>query len=158
MNHSFQVVGSQFRASRFKRSCRDATGQHDEEVHRKAFRGVQNIADAVKAEDTGVFVWVDDDRAGTMRHYRTDEFRRGEHGAFDVKMPVYQTGRQISAFEIDCLSRRVIAEADDPAVFDSDMRFVDFAAEDVNDARVLEQLLDRLFAARYGKFLLNIAH
>ena len=83
-----------------------------------------------------------------MGRHGAHKFRRGEHGAFDMKMPIDQTWRQICAFEINCLPRLITAEADNPAILHGDMRFVNFTAENVDDARVFEQLFHRLFTPR----------
>ena len=135
-----------------------AARQHDEKIHREIFGGFQNVADAVEAEDVGVFVRVNDHRTGAVRHDGARKFRRGEHGAFDVEMPVNQARRQIRTLEINHLLRLIIAEADDPTVLDGDIGLVDFAAEDVDDTGVFEQQLGAMFAARHGKFLLEVAH
>ena len=55
-----------------------------------------------------------------------------------MEMSVDQTRREIRALEIDRLLRFVIAEADDAAVIDRNIRSVNFAAQNVNELRIFE--------------------
>ena len=157
-NHQLQIVRRELRARRFQMRRRNATRQHDEKIHGEIFARIPNVADAVEAEDVGVFVRVNHHRARAVRHDRAREFRRGEHRAFDVKMPVNQARREIRALEINHLLRLVIAKADDASVFDRDVRLVDFAAEDVDHPGVFEKQFRRLFAARDAQFVLQLPH
>src|SRR5262249_50875888 len=93
-----------------------------------------------------------------MRDDSAYKFRRGEHRTLNVKMSVNQTRREIRALEINCRLRAIVAEADDASALDCDVRLVDLAAENVDDASVFEQQLGGLFTARDGKFLLDVAH
>jgi hypothetical protein len=56
------------------------------------------------------------------------------------------------------LLRVIITEADHAAIIDGDIRFVNLAAQDVDQPRVFEKQRRRLFAARDTEFVLNFAH
>ena len=101
---------------------------------------------------------IDHHRAGAVRHHRAHKFRQRDHRAFDVKMPVDQTRGEIRAVEIDHLFRFVIAESDDAAVIHRDVRFVNLAAQDVDELGVLEEQLGRFFAARDAELVLQFSH
>src|SRR5262249_5469114 len=137
---------------------RDAARQHDKKVHGEILRGFEDVANAIEAEDIGVFVGVNHDCAGSVRDDGANKFRSGEHGALHVKMSVNQAGRQVRAVEIDCGPRAVVAETDDTSVLDGDVCFVDFPAENVNDAGIFECQLGTPLAARHGKLLMDVAH
>ena len=73
------------------------------------------------------------------------------------KCPSIKLGARYAPLEIDDFFRFVIAKADDAAVVDRDIRFVNLAAEDVDELRVFEKQLRRLFAARDAEFVLQIS-
>src|ERR1035441_7430298 len=149
-DHQLQIVGGQFRAGGFQMRRRNAAWQHDEKIHGQIFGGCQNVADAVEAQDVRVFVRVNDDRAGAVWHDRPRKFRRGEHRTLNVKMPVNQARREISALEINDLLCLIVAKADDTTVLDGDVRLVNFPAQNIDDAGVFEKQFGALFAARDG--------
>ena len=93
-----------------------------------------------------------------MRHDRAHKFRQRDHAAFDMEMPVDQTWRQICAGKIDNLLRVIIAEANHAPVIDRDVGVVNFAAQHVDELRILEEQLGRLFAARDAQFVLQLSH
>ncbi len=75
-----------------------------------------------------------------------------------MEMTINQTRREIRAAQIDDLARLEIAKANHAAILDRHVGLVDFTAEDVDDAGVLEEKFGGTFAASHGKFLLHVAH
>ena len=132
-NHQLQIVRRKICAGSFQMRRGNAARQHDEKIQRQIFGGFENVADAVETENVRVFVRVNHDRARAVRDDGAREFRRGEHGTFDVKMPVNQARREICALEVNGFFRAIIAEADDAAVVHGDVRGMDFAAQDVDE-------------------------
>ena len=64
VNHEAQVARGQPRAGAFERRGRDATGQHDEAIDGQVAAGLDHVANALDPEHVGVFMRVDDHRAG----------------------------------------------------------------------------------------------
>ena len=157
-DHQLQIIRRQPRAGGFEVRRGNAARQHDEKIHREIFRGFEDVADAVEAEDVRVFVRVNHDRARAVRHDGAREFRRGQQRAFHMKMPVNQARREIRALEVNGFFRAIIADADDAAVVHGDDCGMDFAAQDVDEPGVFEQQFRRLFASRDGEFLLDVPH
>ena len=56
-----------------------------------------------------------------------------------MKMPVNQTGREISAFQINGFFGFVIAQTNDAAIRNRDVGVVNFSAQDVHQLRVFKQ-------------------
>ena len=138
-HHEGEIVGGKTRARCFQMRRRHARRQHDKKIDRQIFARFEHVTDSVHAEDVRVFVGIDDHRARAMRDHRARKFRYRDHRAFDVEMAVDQTGREISAADVDDFPRFIIAEADHTAVVHRDVCFVNLGAQDVDELRILEK-------------------
>ena len=99
----------------------------------------QNIPDTVQPEDIGIFVRVNHDCAGPMRHDGPGKLRRREHRALHVEMSIDQAWREESALQIDYVPGFVLTEADHAPVIHSHMRPINLTAEDINEIGIFEQ-------------------
>src|SRR2546423_1562073 len=73
-------------------------------------------------------------------------------------MSVDHSRREVSAGNVDDLFRVVIAEADHATVVHGHVGFVNLAAQNIDEARILEEQLRRRFTARDTELVLNVAH
>src|SRR5262249_48254404 len=131
-DHQPQVVGGQARSRGLEGSGRHARRQHDEKVQRQVFARLQHIGDAAQAEHVGVFVRVNDDRAGPVGDDSSCELQRDEHRALYVEMRIDQAGREIRTLQINDASAFVITNADYPSVIDRHVSPVYLPAEDID--------------------------
>ncbi len=139
------------RTARLQVRRRNARRQHDEKIDRQTLARIEHVLNAFLAEHIRELVRIDHHRAGPVRHDRARELRHRDHRALDVKMSVDQARREISAFEIDHFARFVVPKSDHAAIVDRDIRGMNFAAEDVDQLRVLEEQLRRRL--RRGRLL-----
>jgi hypothetical protein len=73
-------------------------------------------------------------------------------------MSVNQTWREVRAGEINHFRRLVIAEPDYTTIVHRNVGRMDFAAENVDQVRVLEKEFSRTFAARDAEFVPKVSH
>src|SRR4051812_36539 len=73
-------------------------------------------------------------------------------------MAVNQTGREIGTAEGYCFSRLVITDAHDASVVDSDVAFVNFTAEHIDDARVFEEQFSGSFTTSHSEAMIEVPH
>src|SRR5207247_3483998 len=92
------------------------------------------------------------------RHYGPRKLRRSQHGTFDMEMAVDQTGRKVSALKVNDLPGFVFTKADDSPVIDGYVCCINFAAEDIDQTRILDKRLGRLLTARDAEFFLKMTH
>src|SRR4051812_12976838 len=75
-----------------------------------------------------------------------------------MEMSFDQAGRKVRAFKIDNFFSFVIADANDAFVINGHISIVNLAAENIDDARVLEQQLRGFLASRDSEFVLRFSH
>src|SRR5437870_2026723 len=137
---------------------RNTRRQHDEKIDRKILARFEHVTNPVHAQDVGVLMRVDHHRPGAVRSDRADELRDRHHRAFDVKMSLDQTRREVSAGKIDNFICVVITKTDHAAIIHRHIRGVHFSAEHVYDLRVLEKFLRGFLSPRDRELVLDLSH
>src|SRR5260370_1263354 len=101
---------------------------------------------------------VDDRRASSVWHYRLGNLGHGQHRTFDMEMPVDEPRSQVGSFQIDHLTALVFSQPNHTPIFDSDVRGVNLAAENIDEIGILKNHFSRLFAAGNAELLLDVTH
>ncbi len=116
---NFHVLWAELRAGGFKGGGRDARGEHYKDSEWQSLTRFQNISDSVQPQHVGYFMWVGHYCGGPQRYNVAGKFRYAQHAGFEVQMSVYEAGRNITPFEIDCFGSFIFAEAHHNAFVDS---------------------------------------
>ena len=110
-----QIIRRQFGPRRFHMCRGHAGGQVHADIHHRARRGVQEIADPRQAADIGDFMRVADRGGDAPGQHAAVEFIRRDAGRFDMQMRVDEAGHQELAGHVDDpLALVTGADAHDP--------------------------------------------
>ena len=106
------ILCRDFKAGGFQTGRGWRTGRHlGEDVHRLHQGFVMHHAHAFQPQHIGDLMRVGEHRRGAMGDHSAGKFRRCQHAAFDVHMPVTQAGDHIAALCLDHLGRVAFAMA-----------------------------------------------
>ncbi len=132
-----EVGGGKRGAGRLERRRRYAGRKLHPEVHDRALRRRQEIADAVETEHVGDLVRIADRRRHAVRKDAAVELKRRHQRGFDVKMRVDEAGGAGKAAPVD-LARPLVAgmRSDNAVADDSNVGFRHGAGDDVEQLDV----------------------
>ncbi len=129
------------------------------EVQRQRFGTVYHVPCTIQSGDIGDLVQVGDDRRDAAGHHRLRIAGDMQHGALRVDMPVDEAGYQIFAPDVDdSIGVPVIADAGHYALADSDIPFLDIAAEGVHDFGMCQDQIGRGVPLRHRYQTFDIDH
>ncbi|MBA7668362.1 hypothetical protein ES703_76472 [subsurface metagenome] len=89
------ILGAQAGPRSLQVGRRYAGRRHQKQVERQTPGAVQHVLYTLQAAHIGNFVQVGDNARSAVRHHRPRVLADIQHGAFQVGMPVDETGRQI---------------------------------------------------------------
>ena len=107
-----QIRGGQDRAGILKGRAGHAGGQRQTQIQGQVPRAFQQITQAGQTQNIGDFMWIGHHCGRAVRHDQTGEFRRGQHGGFQVQMGVYQAGQHETPARVHAAAGRKPAWAE----------------------------------------------
>ena len=83
-------------------------------------------------------MWVCDHRSGTVGQHCLLEGRTAEHGAFDVDMPIDQTGADIFAVQINFFPAVIRTHAHNAVSADGNVSGIDLIGKHIDDSGIFQ--------------------
>ncbi len=132
-------VWSQFRPGCLKRRGRDAGRRHEPHVKWEPVAPAHDELDTLDAAGVGDLVQVGDQRERASGDDRLGVAGRVEHGAFDMRVSIDESGKEKGALEVDTLPRLlVVSNSGDETAVNGNVPLFYAAGQGVDDTGVAQ--------------------